>query len=115
MKKKRTIRTMVRMPEQHEAIHAGIVDLLKSARPAAARNVNSIMTAVYWEIGRRIVESEQFGRQRADYGERLIERLSTDLTMQFDRGFGTINLWRMRAFYQAWPEKDSFSTAERIR
>jgi hypothetical protein len=63
------------------------------------------MTAVYWEIGRRIVESEQRGRRRADYGERLIERLSADLTKQFGRGFGTIKLWRMRAFYQAWLEK----------
>ena len=67
--------------------------------------MNSITTAVYWEIGRRIVESEQRGQRRADYGERLIERLSSDLTKQFGRGFGTINLWRMRAIYQAWPEK----------
>jgi hypothetical protein len=49
------------------------------------------MTAVYSEIGRRIVESEQRGRWRADYGERLIERLSEDLTKQFGRGFGTIS------------------------
>jgi hypothetical protein len=105
MKKKTTTTAMAKMPEQYEAIRTGIVDLLKSARSAAARNVNSIMTAVYWEIGRRIVESEQSGRRRADYGERLIERLSADLTKQFGRGFGTINLWRMRAFYQAWPEK----------
>ena len=64
MKKKTT--TMAKMPEQYEAIRAGIVSLLQSARSAAARNANSIMTAVYWEIGRRIVESEQRGRRRAD-------------------------------------------------
>jgi predicted nuclease of restriction endonuclease-like (RecB) superfamily len=92
-------------PENYEIIRTGIVDLLNAARSAAARNVNSIMTAVYWEIGRRIVESELRGQRRAEYGEQLIERLAADLTRQFGRGFGKINLWRMRAFYQAWPEK----------
>ena len=83
--------TITTIRERYEGIRAGIVDLLKSARSAASRNVNSIMTAVYSEIGRRIVESEQRGRWRADYGERLIERLSEDLTKQFGRGFGTIS------------------------
>ena len=69
-----------KITEQYEAIRAEIVNLLESAKSSAARNVNSIMTAVYWEIGRRIVESGQRGRRRADYGERLIERLSADLT-----------------------------------
>src|SRR6266849_4318481 len=55
-------------------IHAGIVELLKTARSAAARNVNSIMTATYWEIGRRIVMFEQAGEHRAEYGEKLIEQ-----------------------------------------
>jgi len=50
---------MTKMSEHYESIRAGIVDLLKSAESAAARNVNLIMTAVYWDIGRRIVESEQ--------------------------------------------------------
>jgi len=59
MKKKRTAMAMTKMSEQYESIRAGIVDLLKSAGSAAARNVNLIMTAVYWDIGRRIVESEQ--------------------------------------------------------
>ena len=61
-------------PENYEIIRTGIVDLLNAARSAAARNVNSIMTAVYWEIGRRIVESELRGQRRAEYGEQLIER-----------------------------------------
>ncbi|HEX7360664.1 MAG TPA: DUF1016 N-terminal domain-containing protein, partial [Bryobacteraceae bacterium] len=71
---------------------------------AAARNVNSIMTATYWEIGRRIVESEQGGERRAGYGEQIIEQLATDLSQQFGCGFGRANLWQMRAFYLTWAE-----------
>ncbi len=58
---------MTTIPENYNNIHAGIVELLKTARSAAARNVNSIMTATYWEIGRRIVNSKQGGAARANY------------------------------------------------
>jgi predicted nuclease of restriction endonuclease-like (RecB) superfamily len=92
------------MPENYENIRTGIVELLKAARSAAARNVNSIMTATYWEIGRRIVVLEQGGEERAEYGEQLIEQLARDLIQQFGRGFGRANLRQMRAFYRAWPE-----------
>jgi predicted nuclease of restriction endonuclease-like (RecB) superfamily len=92
------------VPETYDNLHVGIVELLKAARSAAARNVNSIMTAAYWEIGRRIVTLEQRGEYRAEYGEQLIDRLAGDLTRQFGRGFGRANLRQMRAFYRAWPE-----------
>lgn len=70
---------------------------------AAARSVNALMTASYWEIGRRIVEAEQKGRRRAGYGEQLMERLSADLTARFGRGFGVNNLESMRRFFLAYP------------
>ena len=92
------------MPENYDNIRTGIVELLKAARSVVARNVNSIMTAAYWEIGRRIVTLEQGGERRAEYGEQLIEQLAGDLTRQFGRGFGRANLRQMRAFYRAWPE-----------
>jgi len=98
------------MPENYDNIRTGIVKLLKAARSAAARNVNSIMTATYWEIGRRIVEQELQGEARADYGEQLMELLAKDLTKEFGRGFGQINLWRMRTFYRAWSEGQILST-----
>ena len=101
---------MTTTSENYNKIRAEIVELLKTARTAAARNVNSIMTAVYWDIGRRIVEFEQGGEQRAEYGEQLIEQLSGDLTRQFGRGFGRANLWQMRAFYRAWPEAKILQT-----
>ncbi len=84
-------------------IHGGIVALLESARCAAARSVNALMTATYWEIGRRIVEFEQGGEERADYGQALLKRLSVDLSNRFGRGFSERNLGPMRLFYQAWP------------
>lgn len=87
----------------YAAVHADIVALLEAARRAAARSVNAVMTATYWAIGRRIVEFEQGGQERAAYGEALIERLSVDLSARFGRGFSKQNLWQMRAFHLAWP------------
>jgi predicted nuclease of restriction endonuclease-like (RecB) superfamily len=101
---------MTTTPENYNNIRSEIVELLKTARSAAARNVNSIMTAVYWEIGRRIVETEQAGAARANYGDELIKQLATDLSAQFGRGFGVVNLSQMRRFFLAWPTKGIFQT-----
>lgn len=95
---------LIAMPENYENIRTGIVELLKAARSTAARNVNSLMTATYWEIGRRIVTLEQGGEHRAEYGEQIVEQLARDLTRQFGRGFGETNLKQMRTFYRAWPD-----------
>ena len=104
---------LITMPENYDNIRTGIVELLKAARSAAARNVNSIMTAAYWEIGRRIVQSEQQGEARAEYGQQLVEQLAKDLSKQFGRGFGNANLWKMRAFYLTWPSDRILSTLSR--
>jgi predicted nuclease of restriction endonuclease-like (RecB) superfamily len=77
--------------------------LLDSARRAAVRTVNTVMTATYWQIGRRIVEHEQGGAKRAAYGKELIRRLARDLTVRFGRGFGVDNLELFRAFYLTYP------------
>jgi predicted nuclease of restriction endonuclease-like (RecB) superfamily len=68
------------------------------------------MTATYWEIGRRIVESEMRGEDRADKGQKLVEQLAKDLSRRFGRGFGKANLWQMRGFYRTWPEKNILQT-----
>ncbi|WP_240605704.1 YhcG family protein [Limnobacter sp. SAORIC-690] len=91
-------------------MHSGIVEVLDAARHAAARSVNALMTASYWEIGRRIVEAEQQGKRRAGYGEQLIERLSADLTAQFGRGFSRPNLQQMRSFFLTWPIRQTVSS-----
>ena len=84
-------------------IHGNIVAILESSRRAAARSVNALMTATYWEVGRRVVEFEQGGENRAAYGQALLVRLSGDLTKRFGRGFGVDNLELMRLFYQTYP------------
>jgi predicted nuclease of restriction endonuclease-like (RecB) superfamily len=81
---------------------ADVVRLVDAARRGAVRSVNTIMTATYWSIGRRIVEQEQRGEARAGYGQALIVRLSRDLQARFGRGFGRANLFQMRAFYLAY-------------
>lgn len=98
------------LPAGYAGIHGGIVELLDAARQAAARSVNTLMTASYWEIGRRIVEAEQKGRRRAGYGEQLMERLSADLTARFGRGFGVNNLESMRRFFLAYPPPEISQT-----
>jgi hypothetical protein len=76
---------------------------MEAARRATARSVNAIMTATYWEIGRRIVELEQRGESLAEYGKQIIERLARDLSDRFGRGFQKSNLFQMRAFYLTYP------------
>nr|CEH53306.1 conserved hypothetical protein [Xanthomonas citri pv. citri] len=98
------------LPAGYAGIHGGIVELLDAARQAAARSVNALMTASYWEIGRRIVEAEQKGRRRAGYGEQLMERLSADLTARFGRGFGVNNLESMRRFYLSYSQPEISQT-----
>lgn len=82
---------------------AGVIDILEAARRTSARAVNAVMTAAYWEIGRRIVECEQGGEERAEYGKQIVTRLAADLTARFGRGFSKRNLEQMRLFYRLWP------------
>lgn len=95
---------------EYGEIRSEIIALLQSARSASARSVNALMTATYWEIGRRIVDFEQQGQERAEYGEALIKQLADDLTRQFGRGFGAVNLSQMRRFYLEWPAQKIFQT-----
>jgi hypothetical protein len=95
---------------RYAGLVSGISDLLETARHTSARTINALMTATYWEIGRRIVEFEQDGEKRAEYGMAVLERLSNDLTVRYGRGFGRPNLIRFRQFYGAFPETSIRST-----
>ncbi len=86
----------------YDAFRTGIAELLDQARAAAARAVNAVLTAAYWEVGRRLVEHEQHGQTRAGYGDALLARLGTDLSRTFGRGFSARGLRKMRAFYLDW-------------
>ena len=87
----------------YQAVYGDVSKIIDAARESAARSVNAAMTAAYWLIGRRIVEFEQSGEERAEYGAALLESLSEDLTVQFGRGFSRQNLQNMRLFYLAHP------------
>ena len=76
-----------------------MVELLESARRAAAQAANAVLTAAYWEMGRRVIEFEQGGSERATYGEGLLKRLSRDLVLRFGRGFSLTNFKQFREFY----------------
>ncbi len=95
-------KTVAAAAPDYDSVLSGVVELLQESRRASARTVNAIMTATYWEVGRRIVEGEQGGKERADYGEELIRRLSADLTKRFGRGFGRRNVFLMKSLYLAF-------------
>ncbi len=92
-----------RVDAPYEAVYGDVSQIIDTARESAARSVNAAMTAAYWLVGRRIIEFEQSGEERAEYGAALIERLAEDLTGQFGRGFSRQNLQHMRLFYLAYP------------
>ncbi len=87
----------------YEAVFGDVSRIIDAARDSAARSVNAAMTAAYWLIGRRIVEFEQSGEERAEYGAALIERLAEDLTGRFGRGFSLQGIYKMRLFYLSFP------------
>ena len=86
-----------------------IKKILKNARQKAYTAVNSAMVEAYWKIGRRIVEEEQSGRERAEYGKEIIKNLSKELTEEFGKGFSRRTLWEMRKLYVY------FSDYEKVR
>jgi hypothetical protein len=67
------------------------------------------LVQTYWEIGHYIVEFEQQGNERAEYGTQLFERLSKDLTLQYGKGFGRSNLLYMRKLYLSFPISGTLS------
>ncbi len=84
-----------------------IKDILDEARSNIYRQVNFTMVQAYWNIGQVIVNEEQRGREKADYGKNLLENLSAKLTKDFGKGFDPSNLWNMRKFYLTFPILDA--------
>jgi predicted nuclease of restriction endonuclease-like (RecB) superfamily len=83
---------------------AQIKGIIFTARQKAYTAVNSAMVEAYWLIGKRIVEEEQHGNERAAYGEEIIKTLSFELTREFGKGFSERSIWQYRQFYQMFPE-----------
>lgn len=91
----------------HLPLLSNIRKLLNQGRKQTTQAVNSIMVQTYWEIGRLIVEDEQQGNTRAEFGKGVLKSLSTELTKEFGKGFDASNLRHMRQFYLQFPICDA--------
>ena len=80
-----------------------IGSLLETGKKQAVSAVNQAMVRTYWEIGKHIVEYEQAGNEKAEYGSETLKRLSRDLTERYGNGFGMSNINKMRKFYSLYP------------
>lgn len=83
-----------------------VKQMLVQARQNAYKAINSAMVQVYWNIGRRIVEEEQNGNEKANYGEAVLKNLSIALTQEFGNGFSYANLRNFRQFYLTYPHSE---------
>ena len=95
------------IPTRLSSLADAIATQIEQARGQLRQAVNSVMVQSYWEIGRLIVEDEQQGESRAEYGKQQLQQLSQQLTERLGKGFDITNLRKMRTFYQAFPIRDA--------
>ena len=89
--------------KSYDQLITQIGNLLQSGRQQASQAVNTILVQTYWHIGQHIVEFEQKGNIKADYGSQLLNNLSRDLTLNYGKGFSRSNLFQIRLFYIKFP------------
>ena len=97
------------MGNQISSYHSLVRDLeilISSGRKSAYQSVSTAMIELYWNIGRRIVEEDQSGEERAEYGTALLKNLAADLTAEFGAGFSARNLRNYRQFYIMFPDRE---------
>jgi len=106
-----TVKGSAKSPRGDEAqFYADVLRILTEGRGKARAAVNFAMVETYWHIGERIVEQEQQGNERANYGDYLIENLARHLGNEFGKGFSVANLWNFKQFYLTWPDKEILYT-----
>ena len=105
---------MSKLSVNEDGFYSRILDLLKSARRTVVQSVNKTIVDTYFEIGRLIVEEEQNGKSKAEYGQNLITELSHKLTTEFGKGFSTTNLKQMRTFYLTYSKGQTVSDEFRL-
>jgi predicted nuclease of restriction endonuclease-like (RecB) superfamily/predicted GNAT family N-acyltransferase len=93
----------------HIDFYNRVSNLLKEARESVVRTVNNTMVFTYLEIGRMIVNEEQNGKQRAEYGKQIIKELSSRLSTEFGKGFSVTNLQQMKNFYNIYGKQQTVS------
>jgi hypothetical protein len=92
---------------KQQDFYQSVAEVLQAARANAYRAVNVAMVEAYWHVGRMIVEEEQKGQERAEYGAALIRNLSIRLTKEFGKGFTEGNLWNFRQFFFVFPKQSA--------
>ena len=100
---------------QNIVLFQQVVALLQNARLQVLRTVNQTMTITYFEIGRMIIEEEQSGKNRAEYGKQILKGLSEDLKKEFGKGFSIRNLEQIRQFYMTYSKSESLTRILEIR
>lgn len=95
------------MEISQDLLFQGIRDIISNAREKVFRVANSTLLLTYWQIGQLIVEDEQKGKDRAEYGKFVLKNLSKQLTLEFGKGFDESNLRNMRSFFIAFPIRDA--------
>lgn len=94
----------------YQSVITDIKDIIASGRKVAYNAANKAMVLTYWNVGKRIVEQEQNGKERAEYGKALIEVLSEELTKEYGKSFSKRNLQYFRKFYLAFPDEKIVNT-----
>ena len=96
-------------PPAYQDLLQEIGRALHTARQQAAHAVNTLLVQTYWHIGQHIVEFEQGGKEKADYGSGLLDRLSKDLSALYGKGFGRSNVFYMRKLYLSFQNSGTLS------
>jgi hypothetical protein len=94
---------MTNLDSKYKFLLDSIGQTIQVARQNAIKAVNTELVKANWENGRHIIEYEQHGNERAEYGTDILSRLSYDLKLRFGKGFGRRNILDMRRFYLAYP------------
>lgn len=95
--------------DAYQSLLGKISEVFTIGQIRATQAVNVQITETYWQIGRDIVEFEQGGNNRAEYGKRLVATLAKDLSLRHGKGFSRSNVMMMRAFYLAFPKVQTLS------
>ena len=95
--------------DNYDSLVSKISDTYLQGKDNALKAVNSEIVNTYWKVGEHIIEYEQSGKERAEYGSKLLERLSKDLSLRHGKGFSVSNVKRMRQFYIEYPKSATVS------
>ncbi|MCU7618898.1 PDDEXK nuclease domain-containing protein [Chryseobacterium sp. PBS4-4] len=95
------------MEVSEDSLFQSVKEIIVKSREKVFRIANSTLLLTYWQIGKLIVEDEQKGKERAEYGKYTLKNLSKKLTLEFGKGFDESNLRNMRSFFQAFPIRDA--------